>query len=248
MSSEKILGVAFFTGSIEDAVGKALEGGTVNAPSGPGLAVDLLQSEAYRQALLAADMNITDSGIMVLLWRLCTGRRIPRHSGLKFLRALLERAELRQPGAVFWIMPTDDEDRRNRLWLNEQGFTVTADDVYIAPRYGPGKLRDEVLLSRIEKRRPRVVMMAIGGGVQERLGGALKEQLSYRPGILCLGAAIAFLSGGQANIPPWADYLMLGWLYRIVFSPRRYFPRYWAALRIVHLIWRYRDKLPPFEK
>jgi UDP-N-acetyl-D-mannosaminuronic acid transferase (WecB/TagA/CpsF family) len=49
-------------------------------------------------------------------------------------------------------------------------------------------------------------------GVQERLGYALRKQLSYKPAILCLGAAIAFLSGGQANIPNWADRLMLGWL------------------------------------
>ena len=90
--------------------------------------------------------------------------------------------------------------------------------------------------------------MAIGGGVQERLGYALKQQLSFRPGILCLGAAIAFLSGGQAAIPPWADRLMLGWLFRIVFSPRRYFPRYWAALKLIPLIFRYRDRLPPLHK
>ncbi len=50
--------------------------------------------------------------------------------------------------------------------------------------------------------------------MQERLGYALRKQLSYKPAILCLGAAIAFLSGGQANIPNWADRLMLGWLFR----------------------------------
>ena len=38
-------------------------------------------------------------------------------------------------------------------------------------------------------RKPKVVMMAIGGGVQERLGYALRRQLSYKPAILCLGAA-----------------------------------------------------------
>ena len=248
ISSKAIVGVLFHTDALHHAVDAALAGGAINAPSGPGLAVDLLESPAYRQALLNADLNITDSGLMVLLWRLRTGQKIPRHSGLKFLRAVLERPELKERGAVFWVMPTAEEDQRNRAWLVSQGFPVTADDVYLAPKYGPGELRDDELVRRIEARRPRIVMMAIGGGVQERLGYALKQQLSFRPGILCLGAAIAFLSGGQAAIPPWADRLMLGWLFRIVFSPRRYFPRYWAALKLIPLIFRYRDRLPPLHK
>ena len=241
----RILGVDFYAGSLAGAVDNALVGGTINAPSGPGLAVDLMRDPAYRRALLVADANITDSGLMVLLWLLRTGQKIPRHSGLKLLRAVLARAELKVPGAIFWVMPTVEEAERNRAWLASQGFPITPSDVYIAPKYGAGELRDEELLRRIEGRRPRVVMLAIGGGVQERLGCALCEQLSYKPGILCLGAAIAFLSGGQASIPPWADRLMLGWLLRIVYSPRRYFPRYWAALRLVGLIYKYRGALPP---
>jgi len=225
-----------------------MDGGLFNAPSGPGLAVDLVEAPSYREALLNADVNITDSGIMVLLWKLRKFQSIPRHSGLKFIKAVLARPELKEPGAIFWVMPTPAEDERNRAWLVSQGFPVTKDDVYLAPKYGAGELRDDELIRLIEARKPKVVMMAIGGGVQERLGYALRKQLSYKPAILCLGAAIAFLSGGQANIPNWADRLMLGWLFRIVFSPRRYFPRYWAALKIIPLLLRYGEKLPPMRK
>jgi len=239
-----ILGVSFFVGTIEAATEKALAGGLVVAPSGPGLAVDLVHSPAYREALTTADLAITDSGWMVLLWRLFTGETLPRHSGLKLIRAVLAREELKRPGAVFWVMPSLAEDERNRAWLREQGFAVTAADVYIAPHYAPGSIQDEVLLRRIEARGPRIVMLAIGGGVQERLGLGLRSRLAARPGILCLGAAIAFLTGGQVAIPVWADRFYLGWLFRLASNPRKFWRRYWDALRLAPLLWRWRERLP----
>lgn len=240
----RILGVDFFVGTIEQATDRAVEGGLVVAPSAPGLAVDLVKSASYREALTTADMAVTDSGYMVLLWRLFTGEKLPRHSGLKLIRAVLAREDLKAPGAIFWVMPSAEESARNLAWLQGQGFATTEADVYLAPHYKPGPIHDEALLERIEARRPRVVMLAIGGGVQERLGCGLRERLSYRPGILCLGAAIAFLTGGQASIPPWADRLFLGWLLRLLSSPRKFWRRYWDALRLAPLLNRHRDRLP----
>ncbi len=239
-----VLGVRFFVGTIEAATDRALAGGLVVAPSGPGLAVDLVHSPAYREALTTADLAITDSGWMVLLWRLFTGETLPRHSGLKLIRAVLAREELKRAGAVFWVMPSADEDERNRAWLRAQGFAVTEEDVYIAPHYAPGPIHDEALLRRIEARGPRVVMLAIGGGVQERLGLGLRARLTSRPGILCLGAAIAFLTGGQVAIPVWADRFFLGWLFRLASNPRKFWRRYWDALRLAPLLWRWRERLP----
>lgn len=248
--TRRVLGVDFFTGSLDEGVSHALShGGLVVAPSGPGLAVDLIRSPAYRAALHSANLAIADSGWMVLVWWLLTGERLPRHSGLAFIRATLERPELKEPGAVFWVMPSAEEDERNRSWLEEQGFPVTPDDVYIAPHYAPGPIHDEGLLRKIEARRPKVVMLAIGGGVQERLGHALREGLPSsaarpRPAILCLGAAIAFLTGGQAAIPQWADKAMIGWLLRILHSPGKFWRRYWNALQLAPLLWRWRDRAP----
>jgi exopolysaccharide biosynthesis WecB/TagA/CpsF family protein len=217
----------------------------VVAPSAPGLAADLVKSASYREALTTADLAITDSGFMVLLWRVFTGITLPRLSGLKFMVAVLARPELKQPGAVFWVMPSAEEDQRNRAWLVSKGFPVTEADVYIAPHYSPGAIEDAELLRLIEARKPRIVMLAIGGGVQERLGLMLRAQLKTPTSILCLGAAIAFLTGGQANIPPWADRMVLGWLLRLASNPRKFWRRYWEALALVSLLWRHRDRLPP---
>lgn len=242
--TRRILGVDFFVGTIEQATDLATAGGLVVAPSGPGLAVDLVKSPAYREALTTADLAITDSGYMILLWRAITGEKLPRHSGLKLIRAVLAREDLKAPGCIFWVMPSPEESARNLAWLQSQGFAVTEADTYLAPHYKPGPIHDTELLARIEARRPRVVMLCIGGGVQERLGCGLREHLGYRPGILCLGAAIAFLTGGQASIPPWADKFYLGWLLRFLSSPRKFWRRYWDAIPLALLLRRHRERLP----
>ena len=155
---------------------------------------------------------------------------------------------LREEGAVFWVMPSADEKARTQAWLAAHRFSVSEGDFYLAPFYSAGAINDEELVRRIEERRPRAVVLGIGGGVQERLGFGLRQRLSFRPAIFCTGAAIAFLSGGQAAIPPWADRLMLGWLLRILSEPRKYWRRYWEALRLGVLLLRWRDKLPPLRE
>ncbi len=84
----------------------------------------------------------------------------------------------------------------------------------------------------------------LGGGTQERLGLYLKQHLAYRPAIHCIGAAIAFLSGDQVDIPVWGDRFYLGWLFRCLSDPKRFVPRYWGARKLIALMWRYRDRLP----
>ena len=65
------------------------------------------------------------------------------------------------------------------------------------------------------------------------------ETPAYRPALICTGAAIAFLSNRQVNIPPWADRLFLGWLMRSLSEPAKFVPRYWQSLRLAALMWKY---------
>ena len=241
--TERMLGLDFFAGTVEQACARAAQGGLVVAPSGPGLAYDYVRVPAYRNALQNADLVLTDSGYLVLLWRLCTGRRVPRISGLKFLRAFLASDAAKR--RIFWVMPSRWEMERNLAWLRTQGLATTEGDCVVAPRYEQaGEIADETLRDAIERHRPEMVIIAIGGGVQERLGDYLKRGLSFRPGILCLGAAISFLSGGQVDIPPWVDRWRLGWLWRIASNPRGYVPRYWRALRLGWWVLRFRQNTP----
>jgi len=240
---QQILGVRFIVGSAQQALDEvSRDGGLVVVPAAPALK-NLPSDKSYREALLGADFAIADSALMVLLWNLIQRDRIPKLSGLKYLRALLERPAFRQPRASFWVMPTPAAARRNVAWLQGQVIDVTDEDIYLAPMYGP-EIIDPELLRRLEERRPPHIVLGVGGGTQERLGLYLKRNLSYSPAIHCIGAAIAFLSGDQVHIPVWVDACGLGWLWRTLSDPLRFLPRYWEARALVPLLWRYRDRLP----
>ena len=213
------------------------------APAAPALK-DIAPSPAYRDALLQADVVITDSAFMVLLWNLMERDSIQRVSGLGFLRTLLQQEDVRKPGNTLWVMASPQSAQKNLEWLVAQGVAVPADCVYLAPLYGE-IVEDRALVERIRQSGIRHVVVTIGGGTQERLGLYLKSQLDRHTGIYCIGAAIAFLSGDQVHIPEWADRLYLGWLFRCISSPRRYVPRYWSAWQLLPLLWRYRSVLPP---
>jgi UDP-N-acetyl-D-mannosaminuronic acid transferase (WecB/TagA/CpsF family) len=132
---------------------------------------------------------------------------------------------------------------KNIVWLRAQGLEVGEDDYYVAPIYAR-PIEDRELLDRLRERRPKQIIVTIGGGTQEHLGLYLKVNLNYPVAVHCIGAAIAFLSGDQVHIPHWADKLYLGWLFRCLADPKRYGPRYWDARHLMLLIVRYRERLP----
>jgi len=197
---QRILGIRFIVSNPDEAIDQiSLQGGLVVVPAAPAL-INLPTDREYREALMGADFALADSSFMVLLWNLLQKDHLPKLSGLRYLRALVERPEFCEPGASFWVMPSEVSSRRNVKWLNENDVHVGPDHVYLAPIYDQS-ISDEVLLRQLEERRPKHIVLGIGGGTQEQLGLFLKRNLTYKPAIHCLGAAIAFLSGDQVRIP-----------------------------------------------
>jgi UDP-N-acetyl-D-mannosaminuronic acid transferase (WecB/TagA/CpsF family) len=240
---QQILGIHFFDGTAAEAVKQALDRpGLVVAPSGTCF-TRLTEDVRYRRAVCEADLVLPDSGFMVLLWGLLRGRRIHRVSGLAYLKEMLARPELRHRMATFWILPNDKAREKTETWLTAHEFTATRDDLYVAPIYGP-LVEDRTLLSLIESRRPRHVIIALSGGVQEKLGYFLRENAGFRPAIHCIGGALGFVTGYQTPIPDWADRFYLGWLFRLLAQPRLFIPRLWTARTLPCLILKYGEKLP----
>jgi N-acetylglucosaminyldiphosphoundecaprenol N-acetyl-beta-D-mannosaminyltransferase len=245
-SFQRILGILFFTGSAEEAVQIGLAGGLVVVPAAPAL-VELQTNEAYCDAVFNADLAITDSGLMVLLWRLLTGKKIPRVSGLKYLRLLHEMKALAPREAVLWIMPNAAARDQNLAWLRSQGYDFTEKDCHLAPHYPSGPIVDQILIKLVSQRRPRHIVVCLGGGTQERLGLMLKRACNFPVSIHCIGAAIGFLTGNQVGIPSWADRFFLGWLFRCLSEPAKFVPRYWKACQLVPMMIRYREKAPAIQ-
>lgn len=252
----EILGIQFYNGSAQEAVRRTRDGGLVLAPSGPGLACDLIRNPAYQAAVQGADLVLADSGAMVMAWNIMhaffPARQQTRLSGLKYLRALIVDEHFRAPEATLWLMPSESDLLENLEWLRDHGFPhLRREDCFIAPIYRKdedGGISDVTLARIIEERQPRYVILNIGGGVQEQLGWWLRCHLPADIAIICTGAALAFLSGRQADIPVWADRLNLGWLLRCLSAPGRFIPRYWEAKGMFWTMIRYRSRLPVMKR
>src|SRR5262245_22074292 len=78
--SIQILGIGFFNRDVDEAIAFMSDrGGFLVAPSGTCFA-RLREDGSYRRAIVAADLTIPDSGLMVLLWRLLQREKVQRSS------------------------------------------------------------------------------------------------------------------------------------------------------------------------
>ncbi len=242
-STVRVLGLELLDGVPMDAVRAVRRGGLLAAPSAPCMML-ACRDAGFLRALRACDCLLPDSGFAVLVWRRLTGRKIRRISGLEFLRVFFAREDLRRPGALFMVNPSEEEDEINRRWLSRQGVAVPERFSYVAPFYSSALVEDRLLLVKLTKARPKYILINLGGGVQEKLGWFLKQNLPCRAGIICTGAAIAFLTGAQAGIPPWADRCRAGWLLRSLRHPRRFAARYLKCFGLAWLLARHKRENP----
>src|SRR6266404_4088798 len=166
---EEILGVRFFNGSGTDAAEYiSRNGGYTVVPAAPALA-NIHRDPDYRRALVESDLAIADSGFMVFLWRILCRRKVARISGLQYLRILLDKKELREPGHLFLILPSEMARVKALRLLRREGYEIAAADTYIAPIYR-WNVADQQLVSILKVVEPAHVIIGIGGGVQEKLG------------------------------------------------------------------------------
>ena len=239
---ERVLGLKFFNGTDVEAVAYFLRvGGLLVAPVSPAL-LKLKYDGEYRRALQAADVTLADSALLSVLWRIASGRRLRKNSGLSYFKSLLDNGNL---GAedTFWIVSSEAARDNAMRWLRQRGFQTGDDNFCVLNEDGAQAERYE-LLTRIENQRPGHVIIALRSGGQEKLGMYLREYLVNRPAIHCIGAALGLSTGDEAPIPDWADRYGLGWLPRLVSQPRMFFPRLASACVLAGMVFRYRSEMP----
>jgi len=151
-SSVQILGIRFFNGNVDEAIASTFQHrGFLVAPSGTCFA-RLREDEVYRRAVLAADLAIADSGLMVLLWRLLRRKKIGRISGLKYLKHLLRKLKGEGAEEVFWVLPSERARQKLFEWSRWEPFPIAIKNCYVAPQYGL-EIDDSNLLSLLEQNR-----------------------------------------------------------------------------------------------
>lgn len=238
MNNFYIFHIEFINGNYSEAFLRLQDGNFMVAPSGPGLSI-IDKDIKYWDALKGADFAIPDSGFMVILARIFYEYRIKKLSGPKFFRQFTNEKILHEKGMLFSVDPNDYESKKNRKYLNEKRIPITSEYQYVAPIYDKNNISDSKLLEILEalEVKPMFLLLNLGGGVQERLGYYIKNNLSYKLGIICTGAAIAFETGSQAKLPKWVDELYLGWLVRIIQAPKQFSMRFLKAFRLVYVFY-----------
>jgi N-acetylglucosaminyldiphosphoundecaprenol N-acetyl-beta-D-mannosaminyltransferase len=262
MKTKRFLGINFWNSTTAELIQSAdREGGLFTVPSAPSLA-QMRKDETLMNAYQASDWAVVDGGYVALVLRLVFRRNLPRISGLQILQRLVGDKDRRsipfQQRRVLWVVPTKAEKERIDYYLEDNGFSRKSQSWYYAPFYKKDTdFMDDELMAKIREEKPDWVIMCIGGGKQEKLAHYVRQQFTdgeyvsangdvrdKGPVVLCTGGAIAFLTGGQANIPTWADRLYLGWMFRIMQSPTTFFPRYWnAGYELPRLLWDKRGSL-----
>jgi len=123
-----VLGVSFFNGTAVEAVQHLRRtGGLAVMPASPAL-IKLNYDTEYRLALQKADLALADSGLLVLLWRLTSGRRLRKISGITYLKCLLADCETRKSEKLFWIVSSDAAKRKAITWLHSRGVPINPHD------------------------------------------------------------------------------------------------------------------------
>ena len=120
------------------------------------------------------------------------------------------------------VDPNTSESKLNLNYINSN-FIKSKYAPYIAPKYNYNNPKDIKLLKLIKLKKPKFIIINIGGGVQEKLAIWIFNKLDYKVNIICTGAAISFLTSSQAPINKFIDKLYLGWLMRCVYNPKVFF-------------------------
>ena len=235
------LGIQFWRGTCPELVTELdRNGGFVVVPAASALC-QAAEDDSLWKAILLADYAIMDSGYLSLLLTLRGGNRPPRISGHQLIENLIcpEPVVHIRDRKILWVAPDTDEEQRIASYIGERGFRMELQRYYKAPFYDNERaFRDGALMALAGEFDPDWIVLCIGGGRQEKLGAFLRQEIGRRSAIVGTGAAIGFFTGGQAPISRRIDRLYLGWLVRILHDPRRFLPRYAAAVKLPFLLHR----------
>ena len=214
------------------------KGGLLVLPSGPGLAT-IKNNMRYYKALKNADLVLFDSGYFCLLLRFLKNIKVKKFSGYKFIKFFLQKFNKKKQKKIYFVEPSIHIQKINKEYLKKKNINNFYQ--YIAPLYKKNKIFDNKLLKDIKKIKPKYIIINLGGGTQEILGLYLKQNLNYKPSIICSGAAISFFTKQQAPLTSVLDNLYLSWLVRILFDPKQFLPRYLSAFKLFNLV--YNEKI-----
>lgn len=220
------LGIAFYTGSIDDAadltISRALEGlGGYAILCNVHVLASTRGDASLRSVLQSAWEVFPDGAPIAWLLRRCGAPDAERVAGPDLMPRVIDQGRSRELRHVLYgSTPEVVRSLRTKIRRSFPGALIVE---AISPP--PGGEDDPALLTRIVEARPHVVWVALGAPKQEFW--LWRHATSLRPA-LCLGvgAAFDFHAGTKSRAPDWMQSWGLEWLHRLLTEPRRLAWRY----------------------
>ncbi len=225
--------IKFFDYSFKYIIKRLLKiGGYVVAPAASSLS-DIRLKKNYYFSLRNSDIAIFDSGFFCILLRVFRNSKVKKLSGYLFLKSLLDYKYTKNY-KFFLIDPSIKENKKNFNLLRTKG--ILNQKSYVSPIYNLSNFKDLKLINKINHFNPNFVIINLGGGIQEPLAYFIKQNSKNKNIIiLCTGAAIGFLTKEQAPISLFYDKYYLGWLIRLIYNPKSFFPRIVKSFKLLRL-------------
>lgn len=193
--------------------------------------VKLAGDPAFRAAYAAQDFVVADGNPIVWLSRLA-GRPVHLVPGSDMVLPLARLAA--QAGARVALLGSTEEALEGAgaaLAAAVPGLDVA---LRLAPPMGfdPAGAEAARMLGLLETAGIGLCFLALGAPKQEMLA-ARGRTLAPHVGFASIGAGLDFLAGHQTRAPDWVQRLAMEWAWRMLSSPRRLVPRYWACAKLL---------------
>jgi N-acetylglucosaminyldiphosphoundecaprenol N-acetyl-beta-D-mannosaminyltransferase len=187
--------------------------------------VTLRTNPRFRQAYAYA-WRITADGTPVYLYARAVGVPLrQRVTGADLFAELVERWE---PGrhSLFMLVPSDAVAARMTLAMEQRGFDRRNLAIEVPPfGFESDAAYNQDLVARIGAMKPTHIIMGVGAPKSEIWAHEHREQLGDAI-ILCVGAAVEFVTGLKMRSPIFMRRIGMEWFWRFATEPRRLFHRY----------------------
>jgi N-acetylglucosaminyldiphosphoundecaprenol N-acetyl-beta-D-mannosaminyltransferase len=208
--------------------------GYLVAPAASAL-IKILNNKYYYNSLKKSQVAIYDSGFFCILLRLFLIYKPTKYSGLKFFKNFINDNTIKEKKILLINSSKLNQKKNNNLLLKKK-FTKVFN--YISPLYKGKNIRDTKILEYILKIKPDYVITNISGCKQEVLAQFIIKNINFKCNILCIGAAIEFITGAQIKISDSIDKFYLGWFLRIMENPYKNLVRTFQSISLLKLMFK----------
>jgi UDP-N-acetyl-D-mannosaminuronic acid transferase (WecB/TagA/CpsF family) len=214
--------------------------GYLVAPAASSL-INIEKNHHYLKALQKSSVAILDSGFFCFLILFFKFKIVKKFSGFKFINFFLHDENLKN-FKILSLESSIENLNNNKNLLKSKKFKFKRH--YLCPIYKQDLFYDKKLITLIIKYKPKIIIINIGGGVQEQLALYIKNTSSWKTSILCTGAALSFMSNTSNffKINILIDKLYLGWLVRSLNNPSFFYLRVLKSLKLINLVFKKKIK------